>query len=135
MHSRSALAGDNQRSHVLTRVILQCLPLMLGPDFITDEIVVETSDHARLKILYAVNNHFEVNRSDDFRRSPTYGTSQVEEAKKTDVYRLFAVADFIGFVSRSLASRIRGMVAQVGEFIFFADQSNDARLTGSRRIR
>jgi hypothetical protein len=33
---------------------------MLGPDYITDEIVVETSDHARLSVRYAVNDHFNV---------------------------------------------------------------------------
>lgn len=39
---------------------LQSLALMLGPDFITDIIVVETADHARLQIKMAFNNHFEV---------------------------------------------------------------------------
>ena len=34
--------------------------LMLGPDFISDEFVVETSDHARLKVALAMNNHFTV---------------------------------------------------------------------------
>ena len=33
---------------------------MLGPDCITDDIVVETSDHARLSVRYAVNNYFKV---------------------------------------------------------------------------
>ncbi len=34
--------------------------LMLGPDFISDTIVVETSDHARLKVAIAMNNVFRV---------------------------------------------------------------------------
>ena len=39
---------------------MQSLALMLGPDFITDIIEVETSDHARLQIKLSFNNHFEV---------------------------------------------------------------------------
>lgn len=34
--------------------------LMLGPDFISDSIVVETADHARLQIAIAMNNIFRV---------------------------------------------------------------------------
>jgi len=41
---------------------MKSLCLMLGPDFITDVLVVETSDHARLKIQLAFNNHFQVQK-------------------------------------------------------------------------
>ena len=34
--------------------------LMLGPDFISDSIIVETADHARLRIAIAMNNIFRV---------------------------------------------------------------------------
>ena len=34
--------------------------IMLGPDFISDTIVVETSDHARLKVAISMNNVFRV---------------------------------------------------------------------------
>ena len=33
---------------------------MLGPDFISDQFVVETSDHARLRVALAMNNYFTV---------------------------------------------------------------------------
>ena len=48
-------AGKPKRPHAL-----KSLCLMLGPDFITDIIEVDTSDHARLQIKLAFNNHFEV---------------------------------------------------------------------------
>ena len=34
--------------------------MFLGNDYITDEIVVETADHARLAVRYSVNNHFNI---------------------------------------------------------------------------
>ncbi|XP_073239748.1 major vault protein-like [Porites lutea] len=75
---------------------LKTICLMLGPDFITDIIEVETSDHARLKIKIAMNNFFEVER----------GNEDSEQA-------IFSVPDYIGHACKSVASRIRGMVAQV----------------------
>ncbi|GFR87232.1 major vault protein-like [Elysia marginata] len=73
---------------------LRSLCLMLGPDFISDIIEVETSDHARLRIQLSFNNYFEVNKADE------------ESAKK-----IFSVPDFIGFACRQLGSRIRARVA------------------------
>jgi major vault protein len=70
--------------------------LMLGPDFISDQFVVETSDHARLRVSLAMNNYFTVERGDPD-----------SEAK------LFSVPDFIGFACREVASRIRGAVAGI----------------------
>ncbi|KAJ7385524.1 hypothetical protein OS493_015096 [Desmophyllum pertusum] len=75
---------------------LKTICLMLGMDFITDIIEVETSDHARLKIRIAMNNFFEVERGND----------DSEQA-------IFAVPDYIGNACKSVASRIRGKVAQV----------------------
>ncbi|XP_065176847.1 major vault protein-like [Sycon ciliatum] len=75
---------------------LKSLALMLGPDFTTDIIEVETSDHARLSVKLAFNNHFEVER----------GNAECEA-------KIFAVPDFIGFACRQVASRIRGAVAQI----------------------
>lgn len=74
---------------------LQSLCLMLGPDYITDIIEVETSDHAKLAITMAMNNHFEVLRGDP-----------KSEAK------IFSVPDFIGFACKHVGSRIRGVVAK-----------------------
>lgn len=87
---------------------LLCIPLLLGPDYISDVIEVETSDHARLAVRYAVNNHFEVDPTDD------------EAAQK-----MFRVPDFIGFTCRQLASSIRAAVAQV---TFDQFHKNSARL-------
>ncbi|XP_065921043.1 major vault protein-like [Dysidea avara] len=67
--------------------------LMLGHDYISDHITVETSDHARLKVEYSMNNYFEY--------------------ESCDPGKLFSVPDFIGFACREIASRMRGMVASV----------------------
>lgn len=74
---------------------LKSIPMMLGPDFITDRIQVETADHARLSLLYGINYRFKYDPEED-----------------ASLQKLFAVPDFIGFVARQLASRIRITVAQ-----------------------
>lgn len=71
---------------------LQSLQLFLGPRFSSDTIVVETSDHARLRLRLSYNWYFDINRSDP--------------AQKT-----FAVPDFIGDCCKTIASRVRGAVA------------------------
>jgi major vault protein len=71
---------------------LQSLQLFLGPRFSSDTIVVETSDHARLRLRLSYNWYFDINRS--------------EPAQKT-----FAVPDFIGDCCKTIASRVRGAVA------------------------
>jgi major vault protein len=38
---------------------IKSLALLLGPDFMTDVVLVETADHARLKLQLAYNWHFE----------------------------------------------------------------------------
>ncbi|KAK0051986.1 major vault protein, partial [Biomphalaria pfeifferi] len=73
---------------------LKSLCLMLGPDFISDIIEVETSDHARLRLQLSFNNHFEVNKNEE-----------------TSSQKIFAVPDFIGFACRQIGSRIRASVA------------------------
>ncbi|XP_072026388.1 major vault protein-like [Amphiura filiformis] len=75
---------------------LQTICLMLGPDYITDILEVETSDHARLKIRMAFNNHFEV-----------------EPGDKAGEEAIFSVPDFIGHACREVGSRIRGAVSRV----------------------
>lgn len=60
----------------------------------TDIVIVETADHARLSLKVSYNWHFEVNPSD-----PIQAAS------------LFAVPDFVGDVCKALASRIRAVVA------------------------
>jgi major vault protein len=75
---------------------LKTICLMLGPDYISDIIEVETSDHARLKVSYAMNNFFRFTPDDD-----------------KSAAALFNVPDFIGFACREVASRVRGMVARI----------------------
>lgn len=88
---------------------IKSLCLLLGPDFCTDIITVETSDHARLQMQLAYNWHFEVRKRDD----------PAEAAK------LFSVPDFVGDACKAIASRIRGAVAAVG---FDEFHKNSARI-------
>jgi major vault protein len=74
---------------------IQSLCLLLGPDFFTDVIVIETADHARLSLQLSYNWHFEVSDFND-----------EKEASK-----LFSVPDFVGDAAKAIASRIRGAVA------------------------
>ncbi|XP_066484436.1 major vault protein [Tiliqua scincoides] len=72
----------------------RALCLLLGPDFCTDVVIIETADHARLQLQLAYNWHFEI-------------------PPATEASRLFSVLDFIGDACKTLASRIRGAVAAV----------------------
>eukprot|EP00300_Choanocystis_sp_HF-7_P038612 c55758_g1_i1.p2 GENE.c55758_g1_i1~~c55758_g1_i1.p2 ORF type:complete len:337 (+),score=78.56 c55758_g1_i1:1-1011(+) len=75
---------------------LRTLMLFLGPDFMTDLLVVETSDHARLQIQLGYNWHFAVDRTDEKERA-----------------RVFSVPDFIGDACNTLGSRVRGAISSV----------------------
>jgi len=77
--------------------VIRSLCLLLGPDFCTDIIVVETSDHARLQLQLSYNWHFEVVNKEDAKEAA----------------RLFSVPDFVGDACKAIASRIRGSVASV----------------------
>jgi len=76
--------------------VLKALALLLGPDFITDKITVETSDHARLQLQLAYNWHFDVDKT-----------------STDDATKIFSVPDFVGDACKAVASRVRGAVAQV----------------------
>ena len=73
---------------------IRSVALLLGPDFMTDVITVETSDHARLSLQLSYNWHFEVDK-----------TSAADAAK------VFQVPDFVGDACKAIASRVRGAVA------------------------
>lgn len=75
---------------------IKSLALLLGPDFMTDIITVETSDHARLQLQLSYNWFFAVDRE-----------------SKDDASRLFQVPDFVGDACKAIASRVRGTVASV----------------------
>jgi major vault protein len=59
----------------------------------TDVVVVETSDHARLSLKLSYNWFFDVDRKSD------------------DASKIFSVPDFVGDACKALASRVRGAVA------------------------
>eukprot|EP01113_Clastostelium_recurvatum_P017879 TRINITY_DN210_c0_g1_i1.p1 TRINITY_DN210_c0_g1~~TRINITY_DN210_c0_g1_i1.p1 ORF type:complete len:884 (-),score=341.02 TRINITY_DN210_c0_g1_i1:121-2772(-) len=87
-----SLSGDKpKKPHVV-----KTLGLSLGPDFMTDIVTVETSDHARLSLKLSYNWHFEVNKD-----SPEDGA------------KIFQVPDFVGDSCKAIASRVRGAVASV----------------------
>merc|ERR1719422_1918670 len=77
--------------------MIRAIALLLGPDFASDIIQVETADHARLQLDLSYNWHFEV-------KDP----SNIQEASK-----IFNVADFVGDLCKAMASKIRGAVSQV----------------------
>ncbi|XP_074642505.1 major vault protein-like [Tubulanus polymorphus] len=77
--------------------VIKSLCLLMGPDFCTDIVIVETADHARLSLQLSYNWHFEV----------TDKTNDSESAK------LFSVPDFVGDACKAIASRVRGAVASV----------------------
>jgi major vault protein len=62
----------------------------------TDVVVVETSDHARLSLKLSYNWHFELDKTNDSESS-----------------KLFQVPDFVGDACKAIASRVRGAVASV----------------------
>uniref|UniRef100_A0A8D0GZE4 Major vault protein n=1 Tax=Sphenodon punctatus TaxID=8508 RepID=A0A8D0GZE4_SPHPU len=80
------------------------LCLLLGPDFFTDVITIETADHARLQLQLAYNWNFDI-------------------PAPAEASRLFSVPDFVGDSCKALASRIRGAVAAVS-FDDFHKNSN-----------
>ncbi|KAK3588873.1 hypothetical protein CHS0354_025855 [Potamilus streckersoni] len=90
---------------------IKSLCLLLGPDFCTDIVVVETADHARLSLQLSYNWHFEVDKT-----------------RKEDADKIFNVPDFVGDFCKAIASCVRGAVAQV-QFDDF--HKNSARIIRS----
>lgn len=78
--------------------VIKTLSLLLGPEIISDIVEVETSDHAKIELDLSYKWHFEYNRE-----NPN------DEVNK----KLFAVGDFVGDVSKSVSSRIRGTVSSI----------------------
>jgi len=83
-----SLSGDRPKKPNL----LKSLALLLGPDFMTDVVTVETSDHARLALQLAYNWFFDVD-------------------KTKEPGKIFSVPDFVGDACKAIASRVRGAVA------------------------
>lgn len=76
---------------------IRSLCLLMGPDFCTDIVVVETSDHARLSLQLSYNWHFHIK----------------DKTSEDDSAKLFSVPDFVGDACKAIASRVRGAVASV----------------------
>jgi len=77
----------------------------------TDIVIVETADHARLSLKLSYNWHFEIDK-----------TSSDESTK------IFQVPDFVGDACKAIASRVRGAVASVS---FDAFHKNSAKIIRS----
>jgi len=90
--------------------VISSLSIFLGPDFMTDIITVETSDHARLSLQLAYNWNFDVKIGDE-----------VAGAK------VFNVPDFVGDACNAIASRIRGAVAGEAFDMFHKNATNIIR--------
>jgi len=99
-----SLSGDKPK----TPNVIKSLQLFLGPDFMTDIIVVETSDHARLSLTVSYNWGFSYDLKD-----------------KDSWPRLFSVPDFVGDSCKAVASRIRGAIAAE---VFDSFHRNSARI-------
>ncbi|XP_061892341.1 major vault protein isoform X2 [Entelurus aequoreus] len=98
-----SLSGDRpKRGNVIKAICL-----LLGPDFFTDIITIETADHARLQLQLSYNWHFDV--------KPPVDTAEAAA--------LFSVPDFVGDACKAIASRVRGAVASV-QFDDFHKNSN-----------
>jgi major vault protein len=77
---------------------IKSFSMMLGPDFMTDLVTVETADHAAIEIELAYGWVFEYNREDP---------NDPANAK------LFSIKDFVGNACKSISSRIRGAISAV----------------------
>jgi len=85
--------------------------LHLGPDFMRDSVVVETSDHAQLELKLCYNWNFQI-------------TKECEENEK---HMVFSVRDFVGDTCKNIASRVRGAVARVSFEEFHKNSSTIIR--------
>lgn len=83
--------GKPKKPNMITAINVQ-----LGPDFTSDIVVVETSDHAALRLKLSYNWYFRIDKYNQ------------EESEK-----IFAVKDFIGDLCNSMASKVRSAVAGV----------------------
>jgi major vault protein len=81
---------------------IKTICLLLGPDFSTDIIQIETADHARLSLTLSYNWHFDV------AAAAAASSNNAKEATK-----LFSVPDFVGDACKAIASRVRGSCAGV----------------------
>lgn len=89
--------------------VIKNMALLLGPDFMTDRLEVETSDHAKLYLKLSYSWFFDVDKKN----------GSLESHMK-----LFQVKDFVGDCCKAMASRIRGAVSSIS-FKDFHKHSSD----------
>lgn len=87
---------------------INTIPLLLGPDFMTDIIEVETKDHARLRLQLCYSWKFDLQDKTNF----------------AEVNKLFKVNDFIGDACKNLAEKIRGSVSTVQFEVFHKNSAS-----------
>jgi len=97
------LSGNDPKVENFIKSII----IRLGPDFFSDTVEVETSDHARLKLRLNYSWKFEFNKD-----------------KPEEIERIFVIKDFIGDSCKAIASRVRGVVSSVTFDAFHKDSSN-----------
>jgi len=73
------------------------LAILLGPDFMTDLIEVETRDHARLTLQLSYSWKFEI----------------LDKKNKDECEKIFTCNDFVGDACKNIAAKIRGAVSSV----------------------
>jgi len=88
--------------------VIKDLCMRLGPYFMTDIVIVETADHARLSLKLSYNWYFEVDKT-----------------KEADATKIFQVPDFVGDSCKAIASRVRAAVASTN---FDAFHKNSAKV-------
>jgi major vault protein len=76
---------------------IRTICLLLGPEFSSDIVTIESSDHARLSLRLSYNWHFQINDIND----------------EKEVAKLFSVPDFIGDFCKAIAAKVRGAVASI----------------------
>mmetsp|Transcript_3875 Transcript_3875/g.8144 ORF Transcript_3875/g.8144 Transcript_3875/m.8144 type:complete len:829 (-) Transcript_3875:38-2524(-) len=74
--------------------VIKSLHALLGPDFSTDILEVETADHARLKLQLSYNWHFDRNDENSYKQ-------------------VYTVRDFVGNICNTLAAVVRGKIAGI----------------------
>jgi len=75
---------------------IKTIAVNMGPDFSTDVIQVETTDHASLRLRLSYNWRFELDKTNE-----------------DEGHKIFQVRDFVGHLCMNLASKVRGAVANV----------------------
>ena len=95
---------------------IRAICLLLGPEFSSDVVTIESSDHARLSLRLSYNWHFEVSRGSmaSVRWFFFVISLQINDrADSKEVAKLFSVPDFIGDFCKAVAAKIRGAVAGI----------------------